>query len=64
MHAKRQAAEREGPLTVLPVAMDELRIAISRLPESRRAAAASQATRLLDEFRESITPALSPEGTR
>ncbi|WP_432027441.1 hypothetical protein [Streptomyces sp. 1222.5] len=51
---KRRAAEAQGPLTVLPVAVDQLRAVISRLPENQRAEAAAQATQLLDQLRQSI----------
>ncbi|PAZ15654.1 hypothetical protein CLM62_12725 [Streptomyces sp. SA15] len=51
---RRRAAEAQGPLTVLPVAVDQLRAAITRLPESRRAEAAAKATQLLDQLRQSI----------
>jgi hypothetical protein len=51
---RRRAAEAQGPLTVLPVAVDQLRAVISRLPENRRAEAAAQATQLLDQLRQSI----------
>lgn len=48
---RRRAAEAEGTLTVLPVAIDQLRAAIAKLPESQRASAASRAVELLDELR-------------
>ena len=51
---RRRAAEAEGPLAVLPVAVDQLRATIARLPESRRADAAQRATQLLDQLRQSI----------
>ncbi|MFL4947506.1 hypothetical protein ACJ6WE_09050 [Streptomyces sp. MMS24-I31] len=51
---RRRAAEAQGPLTVLPVAVDQLRAVIYRLPESRRAEAAARATQLLDQLRQSI----------
>lgn len=51
---RRRAAEAQGPLTALPVAVDQLRAAIARLPESQRAEAAARATQLLDQFRQSI----------
>lgn len=51
---RRRTAEAQGPLTVLPVAVDQLRAVIARLPESRRADAAAQATQLLDQLRQSI----------
>lgn len=51
---KRRAAEAQGPLTVLPVAVDQLRAVIARLPEARRADAAERATQLLDQLRQSI----------
>jgi hypothetical protein len=54
MGDRRRAAEAQGPLTVLPVAVDQLRAVIARLPESRRADVAAQATRLIDELRQSI----------
>jgi predicted RNA-binding Zn ribbon-like protein len=51
---RRRTAEAQGPLTVLPVAVDQLRAVIARLPESRRADAAARATQLLDQLRQSI----------
>jgi hypothetical protein len=54
MGDRRRAAEAQGPLTVLPVAVDQLRAVIARLPESRRADAAARATQLLDQLRQSI----------
>ena len=51
---RRRAAEAQGPLTVLPVAVDQLRAVIGRLPENQRAAAAQKATELLDQLRQSI----------
>lgn len=51
---KRRAAEKQGPLAVLPVAVDQLRAAIVRLPESRRADVADRATQMLDQLRQSI----------
>lgn len=48
---KRRAAEAQGPLTVLPVAVDQLRAVIAKLPESQRPNAASRAVELLDELR-------------
>lgn len=51
---RRRAAEAQGPLTVLPVAVDQLRAVIARLPESRRADAAARAAQLLDQLRQSI----------
>lgn len=54
MGDRRRAAEAQGPLTVLPVAVDQLRATIARLPEARRAEAAARATQLLDQLRQSI----------
>lgn len=54
MGDRRRAAEAQGPLTVLPVAVDQLRAVIARLPESRRADVAARATQLLDQLRQSI----------
>jgi hypothetical protein len=51
---RRRAADAEGPLTALPIAVDQLRAAIAKLPESQRAAAARQAVQLLDELRQDI----------
>lgn len=51
---RRRAAEAQGPLTVLPVAVDQLRAVISRLPENQRAEAAAKATQMLDQLRQSI----------
>ncbi|WP_045562998.1 hypothetical protein [Streptomyces sp. FxanaA7] len=51
---RRRAAEAQGPITVLPVAVDQLRAAIARLPESRRAEVAAKATQVLDQLRQSI----------
>lgn len=51
---RRRAAEAQGPLTVLPVAVDQLRAVIARLPEARRSEAAIRATQLLDQLRQSI----------
>lgn len=51
---RRRAAEAQGPLTVLPVAVDQLRAVIARLPEARRSEAAVRATQLLDQLRQSI----------
>ncbi|MCX4816730.1 hypothetical protein OG601_47280 [Streptomyces sp. NBC_01239] len=44
-----------GPNATLAAAMDQLRSAIAQLPESRRPDAAAQATRTLDQLRQSIT---------
>jgi hypothetical protein len=54
MGDRRRAAEAQGPLTVLSVAVDQLRAVIARLPESQRADAAARATQLLDQLRQSI----------
>ncbi|WP_030975170.1 hypothetical protein [Streptomyces sp. NRRL S-1824] len=54
MGDRRKAAEQQGPLTTLPVAVDQLRAVIVRLPEARRADAAAQAVQLLDQLRQSI----------
>lgn len=48
---KRRAAEAQGSLTVLPVAVDQLRAAIAKLPEAQRSSAAGRAVELLDELR-------------
>jgi hypothetical protein len=54
MGDRRKAAEQQGPLTTLSVAVDQLRATIVRLPEAKRADAASQAVQLLDQLRQSI----------
>ncbi|MFF7576852.1 hypothetical protein ACFZBE_17980 [Streptomyces sp. NPDC008061] len=54
MGDRRRAAEQQGPLTTLPVAVDQLRAVIARLPESQRADAATKAVQLLDQLRQSI----------
>jgi hypothetical protein len=54
MGDRHRAAEQQGPLTTLPVAVDQLRAVIARLPESQRADAASKAVQLLDQLRQSI----------
>lgn len=51
---RRRAAEAEGPLTVLPVAIDQLRATIAKLPESKRAEAADRAVSLLDALRQDV----------
>jgi hypothetical protein len=51
---RRRAADAEGPLTALPIAVDQLRATIAKLPESQRAAAAHQAVQLLDGLRQDI----------
>lgn len=51
---RRRAADAEGPLTALPIAVDQLRATIAKLPESQRAAAAQQAVQLLDGLRQDI----------
>lgn len=51
---RRRTAEAQGPLTVLPVAVDQLRAVIARLPENQRADAAARATQLLDQLRQAI----------
>lgn len=51
---RRKAAEQQGPVAVLPIAVDQLRAAIAQLPEAKRAEAATQAVRLLDQHRQSI----------
>ncbi|MEV5944719.1 hypothetical protein [Streptomyces sp. NPDC051994] len=51
---RRRAAEAQGPLIVLPVAVDQLRVTIARLPEAARPQAAEKAVQLLDQFRQSI----------
>jgi hypothetical protein len=52
---RRRDAETKGPSAVLAVAMDQLRSAISQLPETRRPDAAARATQLIDQLRQSIT---------
>jgi hypothetical protein len=52
--ARRKEAETKGPSAVLAVAMDQLRSAISQLPETGRAAATERATQMLDQLRQSI----------
>ncbi|MFF8100141.1 hypothetical protein ACF07S_10255 [Streptomyces sp. NPDC016640] len=52
---RRKEAETKGPAAVLAVAIDQLRSAISQLPEERRSDAAQQATRMLDQLRQSLT---------
>lgn len=51
---RRRAAEQQGPLTVFPVAVDQLRAAITKLPESKRPDVAERATQMLDQLRQSI----------
>lgn len=51
---RRRAAEAQGPLTVLPVAVDQLRATIARLPEAARPQAAEMAVQMLDQLRQSI----------
>lgn len=51
---RRRVAEAQGPLTALPVAVDQLRAVIARLPEMKRAPAAARTVQLLDELRQSI----------
>lgn len=53
--ARRKEAEAAGPVATLAVAIDQLRSSIAQLPESKRSAAAVQATRMLDELRQGIT---------
>lgn len=52
---RRKEAETKGPSAVLAVAMDQLRSAISQLPEAHRADAAQRATQMLDQLRQSLT---------
>jgi hypothetical protein len=52
---RRKEAETNGPAAVLAVAMDQLRSAISQLPDSRQPLALEQATQMLDQLRQSIT---------
>ena len=52
---RRQQAEGQGPFAVLAVAIDQLRSAISQLPEQARPQAAANATRVLDQLRQSLT---------
>jgi hypothetical protein len=55
MGDRRRAAEAQGPLTVLSVAVDQLRSVRSRTsPNQRAAAAAARATQMLDQLRQSI----------
>jgi len=54
MGDRRRAAEQQGPLTTLPVAVDQLRAVIARLPEAQRPDAATKAVQLLDQLRQSI----------
>jgi hypothetical protein len=51
---RRRAAEAQGPLTVLAVAIDQLRAVIAKLPEAARSTAADQAVQLIDELRQDI----------
>jgi hypothetical protein len=51
---RRRQAETKGPAAVLAVAMDQLRSAISQLPDTAQADAAAKATQMLDQLRQSI----------
>lgn len=51
MGARRKTAEQQGGSAVLAVAMDQLRSAISQLPESARAHAVDEAVQALDKLR-------------
>lgn len=52
---RRRQAEMQGPFAVLAVAMDQLRSAISQLPDARQGDAAQQATQALDQLRQKLT---------
>jgi len=52
---RRRQAETNGPAAVMAVAMDQLRSAISHLPENARPDAAARATQTLDQLRQSLT---------
>ncbi|MFH8804076.1 hypothetical protein ACH4F6_31560 [Streptomyces sp. NPDC017936] len=52
---RRKEAETRGPSAVLAVAMDQLRSAISQLPENSRPDAAARATQLIDQLRQTLT---------
>ncbi|MEU0847712.1 hypothetical protein ABZ387_07055 [Streptomyces flaveolus] len=52
---RRKEAETKGPFAVLAVAMDQLRSAISQLPDVRQADAAETATQTLDQLRQTLT---------
>lgn len=52
---RRRQAETRGPSAVLAVAIDQLRSAISQLPDARQADAAEKATQMLDQLRQSLT---------
>lgn len=54
MGARRKTAETRGGFAVLAVAVDQLRSAISQLPEHRRASAVNDAVRALDTLRQGI----------
>ncbi|MFJ4808516.1 hypothetical protein [Streptomyces longwoodensis] len=51
---RRRQAETKGPSAVLAVAIDQLRSAISQLPDTARADAAAKATQTLDQLRQSL----------
>ena len=52
---RRRQAETRGPFAVLAVAIDQLRSAISQLPDARQDVAAEKATQMLDQLRQSLT---------
>lgn len=52
---RRKQAQAKGPSAVLAVAIDQLRSAISQLPDTRQADAAEKATQMLDQLRQSLT---------
>lgn len=54
---RRRTAEAQGPLTVLSIAIDQLRAAIAKLPEATRSTAAERAVDLIDELRQDIADA-------
>lgn len=54
MGARRKTAEERGGFAVLAVAMDQLRSAISQLPESARAHAVDAAVRTIDQLRQNL----------
>lgn len=52
---RRKQAETNGPSAVLAVAMDQLRSAISQLPENSRPGAAARATQMIDQLRQTLS---------
>lgn len=52
---RRREAETKGPSAVLAVAMDQLRSAISQIPENARPDAAARATQAIDQLRQNLT---------